>query len=288
MFRFVAAEKALDKDFPISVACDLLGVSRSGYHAWVTREPSARVVEDRRLWPLIEHFHGVSDATYGARRLQQDLADVGERVGRDRIWRIMRSRGISGRVVRLRRRLRHLEDEGLHAVDLVNRDWHPEGPNQLWIADITQVNTWEGVLYIAAVMDVYSRKIVGWSMQPHMRKELVIEALEMAIAGRRPAPGLVHHSDHGAQYTSYAFGKTLRDAKILPSMGRVRTCADNAVAESFFATLKKEKIHRRSWPTRAELQSVVFEYIEGWYNTRRRHSKLGNISPANYEAQKAA
>ncbi|MCB0877725.1 MAG: IS3 family transposase [Pseudomonadales bacterium] len=278
----------MDQKFSIELACEVLGVSRSGYHAWIKREPSARAIEDRRLWPMIQQAHSESDATYGARRIQHDLADLGERVGRDRIWRIMRSNGISGRVVRLRRRIKQLADEGLHAVDLVNRDWHPDAPNELWIADITQINTWEGPLYIAAVMDVFSRRIVGWSMQPHMRKEIVIEALEMAIAQRRPAPGLVHHSDHGAQYTSYAFGKTLRDSKILPSMGRVRTCADNAVAESFFATLKKEKTNRRSWPTRAELQSVVFEYIEGRYNTRRRHSKLGYLSPVNFEAQQAA
>lgn len=278
----------MDKRFPIQLACELLGVSRSGYHAWAVREPSARAQQDERLWPMIEHSHKASDATYGARRIQHDLRDLGEHVGRDRIWRLMRAKGITGRIVRLKRRIRQLADEGLHATDLVNRDWHPTGPNQLWVADITQINTWEGPLYLAAVMDVWSRKIVGWSMQPHMRAVLVVTAFEMALAQRRPGDGLVHHSDHGSQYTSYAFGKTLRDANVLPSMGRVRTCADNAVAESFFATLKKEKTHRRSWPTRAELRSVVFEYIEARYNTRRRHSKLGYLSPVNFERQHAA
>lgn len=245
-------------------------------------------MEDQRLLPLIEASHEASDGTYGARRIQHDLRDAGEQVGLDRLWRIMRTRGLSGRVVRLKRRIKQLADDGLHAADLVQREWHPFAPNQLWVADITQINTWEGPLYLAAVMDVYSRRIVGWSMEPHMRADIVVSAFEMALAQRKPGEGLVHHTDHGSQYTSYAFGKALREAKVLPSMGRVRTCADNAVAESFFATLKKDKIHRRSWATRAELRSALFEYIEGWYNTHRRHSKLGYLSPVNFEKHEAA
>jgi len=190
---------------------------------------------------------------------------------------------LQGLTKRLRRRVRQLEDDGLHAMDLVERDWHPTGPNQLWVADITQVSTWEGPLYLAVVMDVWSRKIVGWAMADNMRAELVVSAMEMAVAKRNPPNGTIHHSDHGAQYTSYTMGKKLRDSGLLASMGRVKTCYDNAVAESFFATLKKDRIHSRSWPTRELLRREVFEYIEGWYNPHRRHSSLGGVSPAKYE-----
>ena len=204
-------------------------------------------------------------------------------ISRSKVQRLMRLSGLQAAPKRLRRRIRQLADEGLHALDRVRRDWNPDRPNRIWVADITQVSTWQGPLYIAAVMDVFSRRIVGWAMADNMRAELVISAFEMAIANRRPPPGVIHHSDHGSQYTSYAFGKSLRDSKVLASMGRVRTCYDNAVMESFFSNLKKELTSRRSWPTLDELRREVFEYVEGWYNPHRRHSTLGGVSPAEWE-----
>jgi putative transposase len=287
-FEIIQEETAEHRQLTVKHACQSLGVSRSGYYAWCGRPPSARALEDAHLAPLIKHAWEQSEGTYGARRIRYDLLDLGEQHGVEKIARIMRNNSLSGRVVRLKRRMRQLESEGLHAVDLVRRNFDPDGPNQLWVADITQINTWEGPLYIAAVMDAYSRRIIGWSMEPHMRADIVVDAITMALHRRRPAAGVIHHSDHGSQYTSYTFGKKLRDAGLLPSMGRVRTAADNAVAESFFATLKKEKTNRRSWPTRDELRSTVFEFIEGRYNTRRRHSRLGYVSPAQFELSRVS
>lgn len=249
---------------------------------------SRRAVDDALLAVEIQKHHNDSMQTYGYRRITADLRDDGFMVGERRVKRIMREHGICGMTRKLRRRIGKLEAKGLHAADLVRREWYPLGPNQLWVADITQVATWQGILYVAVVMDVFSRKIVGWAIERNMRAEIVVEAFEMAIANRKPDRGLIHHSDHGGQYTSYIFGTSLRKAGVLPSMGQVKTCYDNAVAESFFATLKKDLIHRRSWPDCVECRSAIFEYIEGFYNQRRRHSTLGNISPVAYEQLHAA
>jgi putative transposase len=195
----------------------------------------------------------------------------------------MRQAGISG-LVRRKRGRTTIRVPGVRvADDLVERQFRPVARNALWIADVTYLRTWEGWLYLAAVQDAYSRRIVGWSMADHMRSELVVDALQMAVARRRPAPGLIHHSDQGSQYVSLAFGQAARDAGIARSMGSKGDCWDNAVAESFFATLKKELVHRRSWPSRRELTTEVFEYIEAFYNRVRRHSTLGMLSPADYE-----
>ncbi|MCB0879169.1 MAG: IS3 family transposase [Thermoleophilia bacterium] len=287
-FELIREETAFCKALTVRLACQTLDVSRAGYYAWRERAPSKRSVYDAALKKRIRFFFDRSDGTYGARRIHFDLLDDGHQIGRCRVERLMREMNVQGHQKRLRRRVRQLHDEGLHAMDLVQREWHPTGRDQIWVADITQIPTWEGPLYLAAVLDVFSRRIVGWAMADHMRAELVIGAFEMALAARRPAPGLIHHSDHGSQYTSYAFGKTLRTAGVLPSMGRVRTCFDNAVAESFFATLKKDRTNRRSWRNRHELRSQVFDYVEGWYNTHRRHSSLGNISPAEFERRHAS
>jgi putative transposase len=195
----------------------------------------------------------------------------------------MRQADITGLVPRKRGRTTIRVPGVRVADDLVEREFRPAAPNVLWVADITYLRTWEGWLYLAAVQDAYSRRIVGWSMAEHMRAELVVDALQMGLHRRRPGPGLVHHSDQGSQFVSLAFGQQARDAGIAVSMGSKGDCYDNAVAESFFATLKKELIHRRSWPTRRELVSEVFEYIEGFYNTTRRHSTLGYLSPAQFE-----
>jgi putative transposase len=195
----------------------------------------------------------------------------------------MRAAGISG-LQRRKRGRTTIQVPGVRvADDLVERQFRPTAPNVLWVADITYLRTWEGWVYLAAVQDAYSRAIVGWSMADHMRSELVVDALQMAVARRRPAPGLVHHSDQGSQYVSLGFGQAARDAGIARSMGSKGDCYDNAVAESFFVTLKKELVHRRSWPLRRELISEVFQYIEAFYNRTRRHSTLGYLSPLDYE-----
>jgi putative transposase len=277
----ISAEKA---STPVSVCCRLLGVSRSGYYDWERRAPSDRALTDAWLIEKIREIWAENRKVYGSPRIHADLRiKYGIRVARKRVERLMREAGISG-LQRRKRGRATISVPGVRvADDLVERRFRPERPNQLWIADLTYLRTWEGWLYLAAVQDAYSRRIVGWSMADHMRAELVVDALTMAVARRRPAPGLIHHSDQGSQYVSLAFGQAARDAGIARSMGSKGDCYDNAVAESFFATLKKELVHRRSWPTRRELSGEVFEYIEAFYNRVRRHSTLGYLSPADYE-----
>ena len=281
VYRFISAEKART---PVSLACRWLGVSRSGYYEWAGRSPSERALTDAWLTERIRAIHKAHRGVYGAPRIHADLRMAhGVRVSRKRVERLMRAAGISG-LVRRKRGRTTIRVPGVRvADDLVERQFRPAAPDVLWIADVTYLRTWEGWLYLAAVQDAYSRRIVGWSMADHMRSELVVDALQMAISRRRPAPGLIHHSDQGSQYVSLAFGQAAREAGIALSMGSVGDCYDNAVAESFFATLKKELVHRRSWPTRRELTSEVFEYIEAFYNRTRRHSTLGYLSPADYE-----
>jgi putative transposase len=281
VYRFISAEKART---PVSLACAWLGVSRSGYYEWATRAPSRRALTDAWLTERIRAIHEARRGVYGAPRIHADLRLAhGVRVSRKRVERLMRQAGISG-LVRRKRGRTTIRVPGVRvADDLVERQFRPVARNALWIADVTYLRTWEGWLYLAAVQDAYSRRIVGWSMADHMRSELVVDALQMAVARRRPAPGLIHHSDQGSQYVSLAFGQAARDAGIARSLGSKGDCWDNAVAESFFATLKKELVHRRSWPSRRELTTEVFEYIEAFYNRVRRHSTLGMLSPADYE-----
>jgi putative transposase len=281
IFRFVAAKKA---EHSIKTMCRVLGVSRSGYHAWARRPPSARAREDERLTARIREIHRANRRVYGSPRIHAELrmAD-GVHVGRKRVERLMRAAGITGMVARKRGRTT-IRVPGVRVCeDLVDRAFLAAAPNRLWVADITYLRTLEGWLYLVAVQDVYSRRIVGWAIADHMRTELVLDALEMALARRRPAPGLIWHSDQGSQFVSLAFGQQARAAGIAQSMGSRGDCYDNAVAESFFATLKKELIHRRSWPSKAELRSEVFDYIEIFFNRHRRHGTLGMLSPAQYE-----
>jgi putative transposase len=281
IFRFIAAMKA---EHSIKIMCRVLDISRSGFHAWQRRAPSARSLADRALTERIAEIHAGSMKTYGSPRVHAELRlEDGIHVGRKRVERLMRRAGLSGQVKR-RRGKTTIRVQGVRtAPDLVERDFYPSEPNRLWAADITYIRTWEGWLYLASVMDLYSRRIVGWTLADHLRAELVIEALEMAVARRRPDRGLVHHSDQGSQYTSLLFTRRCRSVGIDVSMGSKGDCFDNAVLESFHATLKKDLIHRRSWPTRAEARSAVFEYIEAFYNRRRRHSLLGMRSPADFE-----
>jgi putative transposase len=264
--------------------CRVLGVSRSGFHAWVKRLPSPRAVEDARLTDRIRVLHTLRRKVYGSPRIWSDLVlDDGERIGRKRVERLMRQAGLSGLVTK-KWKSTTVRVPGVRVCeDLLERDFAAGAPNRCWVADITYLRTWEGWLYLVAVQDLYSRRIVGWAMADHMRTELVTDALQMALAHRRPAPGLIWHSDQGAQFVSLAFGQQARAAGIAQSMGSRGDCWDNAVAESFFATLKKELIHRRSWPTKGELRTEIFDYIEVFYNRQRRHRTLGQRSPVEFE-----
>jgi putative transposase len=264
--------------------CRALQVNRTSFHDWERRAPSDRALGDAWLIDKIKTIHAESDGTYGARRVHAELRlEHGVRVGRKRVERLMRVAGISGLLPRKRRRTTVRLPGVRVAPDLVERDFNPTGPNQTWSADITYISTWEGFLYLAHVQDLYSRRIVGWSMADHLRSELVVSALEMALHRRRPDPGLVHHSDKGCQYTAVLFTKRCVKAGIEVSMGSTGDCFDNACCETFHATLKKERIYRHSWPTRAAARSAIFEYIEGWYNPRRRHSTLAYLSPIEFE-----
>lgn len=281
VFRFIAARRA---EHSIKMMCRVLEVSRSGFHAWQRRGPSVRTQADGQLLERIRVIHEANRRVYGSPRIHAELVIAdGQRVGRKRVERLMRQAGLSGLIARKRGKTT-VRVPGVRVCDdLVDRAFLASAPDRLWVADITYLRTWEGWLYLVAIQDVFSRRIVGWSMADHMRTELVTDALQMALAHRRPAPGLIWHSDQGSQFVSLAFGQQARQAGIAQSMGSRGDCFDNAVAESFFATLKKELIHRRSWPTKAELRTEVFDYIEVFYNRRRRHRTLGMLSPADYE-----
>jgi putative transposase len=280
-FRLIEAEKA---NYSIPVLCRMLGVSRSGYYAWRIRLPSQRLRYDAVLQEKIAAIHRNSRATYGAPRIHAELRALDIRCGRKRVARLMRCAGLRGCLKGCRMRTTHRRAlQQAVPPDLVNRNFSAEEPDRLWLADITYVRSGEGFLYLAFILDACSRKIVGWSMATHLRTELVVDALQMAIARRKPAPGLVHHSDRGVQYTSLSFGRKLEDEGLVPSMGRVGSAYDNALAESFVATLKTELLYRSTWPTRQTARTAIFEYIECFYNSRRRHSGLEYLSPTEYE-----
>jgi transposase InsO family protein len=266
----------------VAVACRMLRVSTSGYYEWCDRPPSLRAVADEALTVQIREIHARSRGTYGVPRVHAELRlGRGLRCGRKRVARLMRAARLSGIY---RRRWRQASPAAPVHDDLVRRRFVAEAPDRLWLTDITEHPTREGKVYLAAVLDVYSRRIVGWSIADHLRAELVVDALEMARWRRRPAPGrTILHSDHGSQYTSWAFGHRLRAAGLLGSMGRVGSAYDNAMMESFFSTLQRELLDRRQWATRKELASAIFEWLEAWYNPRRRHTSIGNLSPVDYE-----
>jgi putative transposase len=271
--------------FPILVMARVLGVSKAGFYAWQQRPPSARAQGDAVLLQRIRTIHATSLQTYGARRVHAELIAQGARHSCKRIARLMREAGLAGAS---RRRPGHAttrrERESRPAVDLVQRDFRADGPNRLWVSDITFVPTKAGFLYLAVVLDAWSRRIVGWAMANHLRAELVLDALEMAIGQRHPR-GVVLHSDQGSQYTSLAFGMRCKEAGVRPSMGSVGDAYDNAMAESFFASLECELLDRRKFSSQAEARMACFSYIEGFYNPRRLHSALGYRSPISYEEQ---
>ena len=267
--------------YPIAVMCRVLGVSPSGYYARVKRPISARALRNAVLIAEIRAVHAASKGTYGAPRLQIDLAEAGIRVGRKRVARLMRNAGLVG-VSRRKSTVTTVRDGARQAPDLVDRNFTADRPNMLWVADITYIPTWAGFLYLSVVPDAFSRRIVGWAMTTTLHSQLVLDALNMALAARRPKD-VIHHSDQGSQYTCIAFGKRCREAGVRPSMGSVGDAYDNAMAESFFATLECELLDRRTFKTQAEARMAVFEFIEGFYNPRRRHSSLGYLSPIDYE-----
>ena len=268
--------------YPVATMCRVLGVSPSGYYAWRRRPPSPRALADLELTERIRNIHKRSKGTYGAPRIHAELADEGRPVGRKRVARLMQAADLQGVSRRRRPRTTQRQPATPPAPDLVQRDFAASGPNRLWVADITYVATWAGFLYLAVVVDAWSRRVVGWAMADHLRTELVLRALEMALRQRRPAE-VIHHSDQGGQYTALAFGHRCREAGVHPSMGSVGDCYDNALCESFFATLECELLDRQIFRTRDEARLAVFEFIEGWYNPQRRHSALGYLSPIRYE-----
>lgn len=280
VFRFIERERA---HHPVQTMCRLLEVSASGYWAWRGRATSTRALDDAALTSRIADAHAASRGTYGAPRIHAELRAAGIGCGRKRVARLMRRAGLAG--VRRRRFVRTTlrDPQATAAPDLVQRHFARDAPDRLWVADITYLPTAAGFLYLAAILDAWSRRVVGWAMAPHLRTPLVSAALAMAVARRQPGSGLVHHSDHGVQYTSLAFGARLRQAGIAASMGSIGDAYDNAMAESFFASLEAELIDRSAWPTRDAAYAAVADYIESFYNPQRRHSALGYLAPVEFE-----
>jgi putative transposase len=270
--------------YPVRSMSRVLEVSPSGFYSWLKRPPSKREQEDEMLTQEIKKIHKRSKGTYGAPRIHAELAEKGLHVGRKRVARLMRAANVRGVSRRKAPRTTQRRPGARPAPDLVKRNFTASRPNELWVADITYIRTWAGFLYLAVVVDVWSRRVVGWAMATHLRTELVMDALHMAILQRHPQD-VIHHSDQGGQYTSIAFGHRCREAGIRPSMGSVGDCFDNAMCESFFATLECELLDRTSFHTPAEARQAVFQFIEGWYNPHRRHSSIDYLSPNRYEAR---
>ena len=266
----------------VATVCRALGVSASGYYAWQARPLSARAQTDRALLERIRTIHDRSRGTYGAPRIHAELAAEGVHIGRKRVARLMQAAGVAGVSRRAFVTTTRRDLAARPAPDLVQRTFTADGPDRLWVADITYIATWAGFLFLAVVLDAWSRRVVGWAMAAHLRTELVLDALNMAIGQRRPT-AVIHHSDQGCQYTSIAFGQRCREAGVRPSMGSVGDAYDNALCESFFATLECELLDRRRFATQVEARLAVFEFIEGWYNPHRRHSALDYESPISYE-----
>jgi transposase InsO family protein len=269
----------------VRTMCRALGVSTSGYYAWRSRPASARATEDRRLSVAIRAIHRESRGTYGAPRVHAELRERGVACSRKRVARLMREGGVSGKAPRRRKRGEPTGPLAPVAENVLDRQFQPAAPDQAWAADITQVWTGEGWLYLAVVLDLFSRRVVGWTTRSSLSRALAIEALRNALRSRRPPPGLLQHSDQGTQYTSHEYQALLRHHGLVCSMSRRGNCHDNAPTESFFGSLKSELVYGRRFETQGELRSALFDYIEGFYNTRRRHTSLGFLTPAEHEAR---
>ncbi len=279
-FEFIHAEKA---NFPITVMCRMLEVSRSGYYASRCRPCSARRKDTARLEVAIAVAHSTSRQTYGSPRVHAEVRAAGWAVSRKRVAAIMRRKGLVGRARRRFRRTTEVDPALAIAPNVLDREFTTSAPDQAWVTDITYVRTWEGWLYLAVVIDLFSRRVVGWSVADHLRAELVLDALNMAIGRRLPDAGLVHHSDRGCQYASADYRRVLGDNGLTCSMSRKGNCWDNAVVESFFSGLKTELVYRHAWRTRDEASKAITEWIEVFYNRHRRHSTIGMVSPADFE-----
>ncbi len=282
-FRFIAAEKAR---FPIRLLCRTLHVSRAGFYAWRGRAPSSRAQADERLGVEIVAIHAQMRQRYGSPRIHAELVERGCRAGRKRVARLMRVHGLAAR----RRRRFRVTTQSRHplpiAPNVLARQFQRPEPDQAWVTDITYIPTGEGWLYLAVILDLCSRFAVGWAMNDRITDDLTLDALGMALARRRPAPGLLHHSDRGSQYASADYQRVLAQHEIVCSMSRRGDCWDNAVAESFFASLKVELVHDATWPTRTAARTELFEYLEVFYNGQRRHSALGYLSPRAFEQRR--
>ena len=276
----MSAEKA----WPVAWMCRQLKVSRGGFYAWCRRSPPARVRRDQQLAVSIAAIHAKSRGTYGSPSIRDELVKEGKRVGKKHVARLMTEQGLTGTPLKKFKRTTDSAHDRPVARNLVKRQFKSDEPNQLWVADITYIHTWEGFLYLAAILDVFSRRVVGWAIADEMPAELALEALAMAVQERQPPPGLMHHSDRGSQYASLAHRKAMKAYGMICSMSRKGDCWDNAMAESFFATLKRELIDRESWPTKARAKAAIEDYITNFYNSWRRHTGLGGVSPMEYEA----
>lgn len=273
-------------DFPVTQMCRVLGLSTSGYYAWLKRAPSARSQANSELIERMKQIHRSSRETYGRPRIYAELRAEGEVVNHKRVARLMREEGLVGATRRRKWRTTVRDKDARPAPDLVSRNFVAAQPDQLWVADITYIPTGSGFLYLSVVVDAWSRRVVGWSMETHLRTDLVLQALNMALGQRRPT-SVIHHSDQGTQYTAIAFGVRCKEAGVRPSMGSVSDAYDNAMCESFFATLECELLDRERFRNQAEAKMRVFDFIEGWYNPHRRHSALGYESPISFERNNA-
>jgi putative transposase len=277
------ADWADSGEFDVEFMCRELGVSRSGYYAWRGRGPSDRTRTDEGLLEVIKDLYQRLRGNPGVRRVHAELVALGHKVSPKRVWRLMKAAGLQGRHPRPWRRTTVPGDTPAPAPDLLGRDFTAQAPDQRWCGDISYVKTWDGWAYVATVIDLHSRAVVGWAVAGHMRTELVTDALDMALAHRQPPADIIFHSDRGCQYTSGNFAEYCARNGIRRSVGRTGICYDNAVAESFFATYKKELIHTRPWPSIKYLRKATFDWIESYYNTERRHSTLGYLTPREYE-----
>lgn len=283
-FAFIESEKA---NYPVRTMCRVLRVSPSGYYAYVHRGPSERQTVDAKLRLCIQAIHAASDGTYGRQRVQKKLVHDDIEVGKHRVARLMREMGLQGVPKKRFRRTTDSEHNQPVAPNVLERNFTVDRANQVWATDITYIRTWEGWLYLAVILDLFSRRVVGWSMKSHLKVELALEALHMALGRRVPEPGLTHHSDRGIQYAAETYQRVLDEHGIICSMSRRGDCWDNAVTESFFGTLKTELVNRRSWPTRRIAHDAVATYIEGFYNPHRLHSSLDYVSPMDFERDNA-
>jgi putative transposase len=279
--------RAHQERWPVATQCRVLNVSISGYYAWRDRPLSQRTQGDIAIGDALEVFFERSRSTYGRPRLAQDLRDVGIRAGGKRLARLMRERQIYGASRRKGFKTTIRDFDARPAADLVDRNFSSDAPDKLWVADITYVPTSTRSLFLAIVLDVFSRRVVGWAMATHLRAELVLDALDMALHQRKPK-AVIHHSDQGCQYTSIAFGRRCQEAGVQPSMGSVGDCYDNAMCESFNATLECELLDRHRFKNPRDAAMAIFDFIEGWYNPHRRHTSIGNISPVEYERRSQA